>query len=183
MDRDARCRAATRSDRCREAAAGGAGTADLQRVRQVLDRPVTRLVSTDVQGDAVAELPRIGDLVDAGSAGRAVDQSGVERPHAAVAEAAFVVDERRRPTEGEATPLDERAVSAERGGAFRDFRVDADIRPQRAIGSLRARVSGEVGAVAGGVTAHGAVLRTGCTLHMRGTRRSSCSRPGYSPRT
>ena len=35
-----------------------------------------------------------------------------------VAEAAFVVDERRRTTEGEATPLDERTVSAERGGAF-----------------------------------------------------------------
>src|SRR5918996_4709198 len=87
---------------------------------QIGNRPVTRIVSTDVQGDAVAELPRIGDLVDAGSTGRAVDQSGVERAQAAVAEAAFVVDERRRTTEGEAAPLDERTVGAQRGGTFRD---------------------------------------------------------------
>ena len=80
-----------------------------------------------------------------------------------------MVDERRRTTEREATPLDERTVSTERGGAFCDFRVEAHIRTQRAIGSLGASISGEVCAVASRVTAHGAVLRTGSTLHMRGT--------------
>ena len=48
-------------------------------------RELRPLVSTDVQGDAVAQLPRIGDLVGAVGAGRAVLLRLVQRAHAGIA--------------------------------------------------------------------------------------------------
>src|SRR5262249_14769505 len=75
---------------------------------QVGNRTEAPVVGTDVQGPAAAELPGVGDLVDTGGAGGGVDQTGVERAEARVTDAAFVVDERSRTTEGEAAPLDER---------------------------------------------------------------------------
>ncbi len=69
-----------------------------------------------------------------------------------------MVDERRRPAEGEATPLDER--TADRGGILANavFNIEVHERPQRAVGSLRARVDREVTAVPGCVPSNGAVL-------------------------
>ena len=133
---------------------------------------LTLVVGTDVQGDAVAELPGVGDLVDTSGAGGGIDEAGVQRAEARVAEAAFVVDERRRTTEGEATPLDER--TSRLGGIRAQLVIDVDvhIRPQRAVGSLRTRIDAEVRAVPGRVPLHGAVLRAvGAGLHVRGTAR------------
>ena len=67
-------------------------------------------VGTDVEGHAVAELPGVGDLVDAGCAGGALGLDLVQRPDARVAHLTGRVDERRGAAEGEARPLDEGAL-------------------------------------------------------------------------
>jgi hypothetical protein len=109
-------------------------------VRQVHDIPHATLVRTDVEGDAIAELPRIGDLVDTVRARGAVLLRLVQRAHTGIAEAAFMVRERHRPAEGEAAPLDERARDVGRLGAVLILQVHRRERAQRAVSRLRACV-------------------------------------------
>src|SRR6187431_1636266 len=128
--------------------------------REIRNRLHATLVGTDVQSDAIAELPRIGDLVGAGSAGGAVVLSRVGGTEAGIADAAFVVGERHRPAEGEAAPLDERAGDVGRFRGVLVRQVEGRERPQRAVGSLRPCVDREAAAMPGRVLADGAVLGT-----------------------
>ena len=137
--------------------------------RQVRERLHAPLVGTDVQGDAVAQLPRIGDLVGAVGAGVALVLRLVQRAHAGIAEAAFVVGERHRPAEGEAAPLDERTGDVGRLGRVLVLHVVGLERPQRAVGSLRPGVDREAATMPGRVVVDRAVPRAGGTRILRRT--------------
>ena len=155
---------ADRGARVQRTAAG-----EHRRRRQVGERLQTTLVGTDVQGDAVAQLPGIGDLVGAVGAGVALVLRLVQRAHAGVAEAAFVVGERHRPAEGEAAPLDEGTGDVGRFNTVLVLHVVGLERPQGAVGSLRARVDREAATMAGRVVVDRTVPRTGRTRVLRGT--------------
>ena len=137
--------------------------------RQVRERLHATLVGTDVQGDAVAQLPRIGDLVGAVGAGVALVLRLVQRAHAGIAEAAFVVGERHRPAEGEAAPLDERTGDVGRLRTVLVLHVVGLERPQRAVGGLRPGVDREAATMPGRVVVDRAVLRTAGTGIVRRT--------------
>jgi hypothetical protein len=78
-----------------------------------------------------------------------------------------VVDERSRTTEGEAAPLDERAGCLRRIATFGVLDVDVDIRPQRAVGGLRAGIDAEVGPVPSRIAVDRTVLRARGGRHVR----------------
>ncbi len=126
--------------------------------REVRDRLHATLVGADVQSDAVAELPGVGDLVGAvdRDIGVAVVLWCMQRTESA--DAALVIGERHRMAEGEAAPLDERTGDVGQFYRVLILQVELGECPQRAVGRLRPRVDREAAAMPGRVVAGRAVL-------------------------
>src|SRR5262249_6677873 len=114
---------------------------------------LTVVLERDRRRDAVAELRRVGDAVDAESAG--ITRNAVVR--VAVRRERVDVEVRPDAARREAGELDEAAIDPQRVGsrsvrprgartAGRPLRADVHVRPQGAVFGLRAQIDADAGA-------------------------------------